>query len=84
MGQKVMNATTAIPQAEQMLEQIIAMQPRLRERAAEARQGRKVPQATVDELQELGFFLSLQPARYGGLELTPQQFFKMQMAIAEG
>lgn len=79
-----MNASIANSQVEQMLEQVIAMQPRLRERAVEARKERKVPQATVDELQEIGFFLSLQPARYGGLELTPQQFFRMQMAIAEG
>lgn len=79
-----MNASTTSPQAEQMLKDIIAMQPRLRERAVQARAERKVPQATVDELQDLGFFLSLQPARYGGLELTPQQFFSMQMAIAEG
>lgn len=79
-----MSTTTSQPQVTEMLEQIIDMQPRLRERAAQAREERKVPQATVDELQDLGFFLALQPARYGGLELTPQEFFRMQMAIAEG
>jgi 3-hydroxy-9,10-secoandrosta-1,3,5(10)-triene-9,17-dione monooxygenase len=70
--------------AQTMMDQIIAMQPRLRERAGETRTDRKVAQATVDELQDMGFFLSLQPKQYGGLELTPQEFFATQMAIAEG
>ena len=70
--------------AQTMMDQIIAMQPRLRERAEQTRTDRKVAQATVDELQDMGFFLSLQPKQYGGLELSPQEFFAMQMAIAEG
>lgn len=68
---------------EQMLAGIKAMQPKLRERAPETREIRKVPQASIDELQDLGFFLTLQPKRYGGYEFTPQQFFKMQIALAE-
>jgi 3-hydroxy-9,10-secoandrosta-1,3,5(10)-triene-9,17-dione monooxygenase len=67
----------------EMMAAITAMQPRLRERAAETKALRKVPQASIDELQELGFFLALQPKRYGGLELSPQDFFRMQIALAE-
>lgn len=66
-----------------MLAAIKAMQPKLRERAPETREIRKVPQASIDELQEIGFFLALQPKRYGGFELSPQQFFTMQIALAE-
>jgi 3-hydroxy-9,10-secoandrosta-1,3,5(10)-triene-9,17-dione monooxygenase len=69
--------------AEQILEAIIALQPKFRARADEAKQIRKVPQASIDELQEIGFFRSLQPKAYGGYELLPQEFFKMQLAIAE-
>lgn len=83
--------TTSAPQsadqakrAQQMLAAIQAMQPRLRERAAETKQLRKLPQITVDELQELGFFLALQPRRWGGYEMDPQDFFRMQIALAEG
>ncbi|MGJ8686510.1 MAG: acyl-CoA dehydrogenase family protein [Spongiibacteraceae bacterium] len=67
-----------------MMASIAALQPTLRERIQETRELRKVPQASIDALQEMGFFLALQPKRYGGLELSPQEFFKMQIALAEG
>jgi 3-hydroxy-9,10-secoandrosta-1,3,5(10)-triene-9,17-dione monooxygenase len=67
-----------------MMTAITALQPLLRERAPQTRELRKVPQESIDALQDMGFFLSLQPKRYGGLELSPQEFFKMQIALAEG
>ncbi|MDX1506417.1 MAG: acyl-CoA dehydrogenase family protein, partial [Spongiibacter sp.] len=83
-----MSAATAISgdTAEQygaMMSAIRALQPLLRDRAEETRQLRKVPQASIDALQDMGFFLALQPKRYGGLEMSPQQFFAMQIALAE-
>jgi 3-hydroxy-9,10-secoandrosta-1,3,5(10)-triene-9,17-dione monooxygenase len=66
-----------------MMAAIKALQPRLRERAAEAKELRKVPQASIDELQDMGFFLALQPKRYDGFELDPQDFFRMQIALGE-
>lgn len=77
-------ATTNKPTPEAMLQQAIAMQPKLRERAALTRELNQVPDETVQELQDIGFFLALQPARYGGYEFSPQQFFKIQIALAEG
>ncbi len=70
--------------ADNMLQSIVDMQPKLRERAAQTKADRQVVQETVDELQELGFFLALQPERWGGYELDPQDFFKMSMALSEG
>lgn len=70
--------------ASSILEGIIELQPLLRERIEETRELRKVPQETVNQLEKIGFFLALQPKRYGGLELSPQEFFKMQIAIAQG
>lgn len=70
--------------ADGILEGIIELQPLLRERIEETRELRKVPQETVDQLEKIGFFLALQPKRYGGLELSPQEFFKLQIAIAQG
>lgn len=75
---------TKVLSVPEMMAAIKDMQPRLRERAAETKALRKVPQASIDELQEIGFFLALQPKRYGGLELSPQDFFRMQIALAEG
>jgi 3-hydroxy-9,10-secoandrosta-1,3,5(10)-triene-9,17-dione monooxygenase len=37
----------------------------------------------VADLQEAGFFKMLQPKRYDGLEVHPNTFFDVQMAIAE-
>ncbi len=70
--------------AEKMLQDIIALQPKFRERAPQAKAERQVPAQSIQELQDIGFFLALHPKRYGGYELDPQHFFKMSMAIAEG
>ncbi|MEH6585782.1 MAG: acyl-CoA dehydrogenase family protein [Halioglobus sp.] len=68
---------------EEMYQRIVALQPQLRANAAAARQERRVPKDNIEALQEAGFFLALQPANWGGFELDPQDFFRMQMAIAE-
>lgn len=66
-----------------MLERVQALQPLLRANAGKACSERRVPVENIHALQEAGFFLALQPARWGGYELDPQDFFRMQMAIAE-
>lgn len=68
---------------EAMSTRVRALQPLFRKNAAAARSQRKVPQENIDALQDAGFFLALQPAKWGGHELSPQDFFRMQMAIAE-
>ena len=80
-GQTVDDKTST---ARTMLDRIEGLQDGLRERSAQAKKERRVPQANIDALQEAGFFLALQPTRYGGFELDPQDFFRMQCAIAEG
>ena len=69
--------------AEEIYQRIVALQPAIKSRAEEAKENRKVPQKTIDELQEAGFFLALQPKAYGGYEVDPQDFFRMHLAIAE-
>ncbi|MEM0954686.1 MAG: acyl-CoA dehydrogenase family protein [Pseudomonadota bacterium] len=69
--------------ASEMLERIVALQPKLRDRAAQARQERRVPAESIQDLQDAGFFLAMQPEAYGGYELDPQDFFRMHLAIAE-
>jgi 3-hydroxy-9,10-secoandrosta-1,3,5(10)-triene-9,17-dione monooxygenase len=65
-----------------MLARVQALQPLFRGNAAQAREARKVPQANIEALKDAGFFLALQPAEWGGYELDPQDFFRMQIAIA--
>ena len=46
-----------------------ALLPRLRERAAGAEEQRRVPDETIEDFRQAGFFRLFQPGRYGGYEL---------------
>lgn len=58
--------------------------PVLRERNEATNRIGRLPDETIADLQEAGFFRIMQPARYGGLELDPDDFFDVQMILAEG
>ena len=42
-----------------------ALLPRLRERAAATEEARRVPDETIEDFRQAGFFRLFQPARYG-------------------
>jgi 3-hydroxy-9,10-secoandrosta-1,3,5(10)-triene-9,17-dione monooxygenase len=56
--------------------------PGFRERADEAERLRVVPEASVKELEEVGFFRLLQPNRFDGLEADPVDFYTAVRDIA--
>jgi 3-hydroxy-9,10-secoandrosta-1,3,5(10)-triene-9,17-dione monooxygenase len=56
--------------------------PTIRERADDAERARVVPEASVKELEEAGFFRMLQPRQYDGLECDPVDFFTAVRDIA--
>lgn len=56
--------------------------PAIRERADEAERLRVVPEASIKELAETGFFKLLQPKRYGGYESSPIDFYEGVKQIA--
>ena len=60
------------------------MVPGLRARTKQTAELGRLPDATIAEMQEAGFFRIMQPARYGGFELDPHDFFDVQMILAEG
>jgi 3-hydroxy-9,10-secoandrosta-1,3,5(10)-triene-9,17-dione monooxygenase len=66
-----------------MLGRVQSLQSLLRGNTDRARTERRVPPENIQALQRAGFFLALQPARWGGYELDPQDFFRMQLDIAE-
>lgn len=74
---------TAIPTPQEVIDRARALQPALAERARRCQQERKVPNETVQEMQEAGLFRVLQPKRWGGYEMDPQVFFEVQHALAE-
>ena len=61
-----------------------AMVPALRSRTTEAAKLGCLPESTLSEMIDAGFFNILQPALHGGLELDPEDFFDVQMILAEG
>ena len=72
------------PEAIGLVEAAKAMAPRLAERAFEAENKGMVPAETVREMAAAGLFKVLQPKRWGGYEMDPRVFYRIQMALAEG
>jgi 3-hydroxy-9,10-secoandrosta-1,3,5(10)-triene-9,17-dione monooxygenase len=56
--------------------------PAFRDRADEAERLRVVPEASIKELEETGFFRLLQPRRFDGLEADPIAFYTAVRDIA--
>jgi 3-hydroxy-9,10-secoandrosta-1,3,5(10)-triene-9,17-dione monooxygenase len=67
---------------QEVLDNVKALAPGLRQRAAEAEVARRLPDETVKEMKDSGLVRLLQPARYGGLEADPRFFFESVMALA--
>ncbi|MYR44953.1 3-hydroxy-9,10-secoandrosta-1,3,5(10)-triene-9,17-dione monooxygenase oxygenase subunit [Streptomyces sp. SID5910] len=69
--------------AEDVLAAIRALAPALRERAAEAEALRRVPDTSVKELEDTGFFQLLQPKAFGGRAADPLVFYSAVKEIAK-
>ncbi|CDO36215.1 acyl-CoA dehydrogenase family protein [Novosphingobium sp. KN65.2] len=80
----VTDAAAAIPTPGQLVERARAMIPVLKERAAKCVADRDVPADSIAEMQAAGFFRILQPKRWGGYEMSPNVFYDVQKALAEG
>ena len=78
-------APTAISRSS-LVDRAKALAPALRERAAETNELRRLPDATWKDLVESGIVRGLQPARWGGGELHPREFYSavIEIARAEG
>lgn len=70
-----MDATEVLEKAREVAEKI-------RPRAAETENLRRIPKATIDDIHQAGLFRVLQPARYGGYEHSPQVFYDVVMELA--
>jgi 3-hydroxy-9,10-secoandrosta-1,3,5(10)-triene-9,17-dione monooxygenase len=67
-----------------LLSRAEALVPVLRERAAEAEELRRLPDATVADLHRTGLFRILQPKRVGGSELPFRSIVELVSVIARG
>jgi len=78
------STTESIETAESLKQRAEQLAPTLRERAKETAALRRLPDDTVRDLTEAGFFKILQPKRYGGYELDPVALYDVQIALAQG
>lgn len=63
------------PESRKVLDGVQDLLPALRERAQKAEDLRRVPEESIAQLQETGFFRLLQPQRYDGFEANPIDFY---------
>jgi 3-hydroxy-9,10-secoandrosta-1,3,5(10)-triene-9,17-dione monooxygenase len=70
------------PEVQTALDGVRDLLPTFRDRADEGERLRVVPEASVKELEETGFFKLLQPRRYGGFEADPVDFYTAVRDIA--
>ena len=75
---------TPLVTPEVLVQRAREMVPRLKARAVQAETARRLPDETIAEMKEAGFFRVLQPKKYGGYEMDPQVFYDVQMTLAEG
>jgi 3-hydroxy-9,10-secoandrosta-1,3,5(10)-triene-9,17-dione monooxygenase len=67
-----------------MLARADSLIPVLRERAAHAEELRRVPEETIRDFQDAGFFRAMQPGRFGGYEVEPGAFYEAVVRVASG
>ena len=68
--------------AQSVLTAIDDLLPRIRKRAQTTEDLRRLPDETVQELEDIGFFTLLQPEQWGGLECDPALFFEAARRLA--
>jgi 3-hydroxy-9,10-secoandrosta-1,3,5(10)-triene-9,17-dione monooxygenase len=74
----------ARPRAEELIARIIELQPWLREQQARAEQERRIPQETIERLDDAGVFSLAKPKRYGGADFTTREMLAIYRALGAG
>lgn len=73
-----------MPSRDELVARARELAPTLAERSKKADELRRLPDETIEDFQQAGFFKILQPSRWGGYELSPKALFDVQMAVAKG
>ncbi|WP_104060783.1 GTP cyclohydrolase II RibA [Arthrobacter sp. 4R501] len=77
-------AAVAVPTHDELLARVDALVPRLRERAAEAEEIRRIPEATMAELEAAGVFQMLAPKAVGGFGMGLETYVEVVRRLARG
>jgi 3-hydroxy-9,10-secoandrosta-1,3,5(10)-triene-9,17-dione monooxygenase len=75
---------TEVPSADELVRRARALIPTLKARAAAGEAAANVVDETIQDIKNAGLFRILQPRRWGGYEMSPNVFYDVQMALAEG
>lgn len=76
--------TAGAPSADAIVARAKEMVPWLREQARAVEERRSVPPETIQRFREAGFFRMLQPARWGGYQMEPWDFYRVLMELGRG
>ncbi|MEH6590889.1 MAG: flavin-dependent monooxygenase [Halioglobus sp.] len=71
------------PRAQELLQAARDMGPALRERGVQCKTLRRVPDETIADFQQAGFFKVLQPEQWGGYAMDPQVFYALGLEVAK-
>jgi GTP cyclohydrolase II len=80
----LLGAAAAIPTHDELLARVDALVPRLRERAGETEELRRIPAATIAELKAAGVFQMLAPKAVGGFGMGLETYVQVVRRLAQG
>lgn len=79
-----MSSSLQTTKEQELLARAANLVPVLREREAAAIEARQVPDSTIRDFADAGFFKVLQPERFGGYEMSPAVYCGIARTLAEG
>ena len=71
------------PRGQELVARARELQPVLRERREQCKRDRRVPEETIRDFHEAGFFKILQAEQYGGYAMDPQVFYAVGLEVAK-
>ncbi|WP_426990583.1 GTP cyclohydrolase II RibA [Pseudarthrobacter sp. Y6] len=77
-------AAVTVPTHDELLARVDALVPRLRERAAETEEIRRIPEATMAALKAAGVFQMLAPKAVGGFGMGLETYVEVVRRLAQG
>jgi GTP cyclohydrolase II len=77
-------AAAGVPTHDELLARVDALIPRLRERAGETEELRRIPDATITELKAAGVFQMLAPKAVGGFGMGLETYVQVVRRLAQG
>ena len=72
-----------IPSPDELYDRARKLQPVLIEREEETAELRRLPDETIQDLKDLGFFKILQPKSWGGYEMDPRVYYRVTGILGE-